>query len=385
MIGADVFATVIAAQTQSASAALAYVPAVLAEQGVDAPAAADVNVDRFAGASPDGRPLETLLDGALYQAKQNVAAGMSTLAALNTAGGFLQQVVLDSTRRAGLDATSAGYTVRPRVQGWVRMLNPPSCKWCIMLAGKFYRWNSGFRRHDRCDCRHIPTQEALAGDLTVDPYKYFHSLDEGTQNRLFGKNDAQALRDGGDIYRVVNIRSRGLADDRLKSGTGHTRGWQARRWGTPSKMTIDDIYAATTDRNEAIKLMRENGFITGDQVAGGNLIGNAGGSLYGDLAAGQLGRGGTRKGATLAYRKAIATGQRDLLEPATQTAAERRLHQAVMLKQSVDAGRNPFGTHKLGPAEKRLVESTYRIEINNLKDPATPASVLELAKLLHVL
>ncbi|WP_290473927.1 hypothetical protein [Leifsonia sp. 71-9] len=377
-ISPDVFAAVIAGQTAAAAGGLDYVPAVLEEQGITAPAVADVNPARFAGGTRDGRPLESLLAGAVYESKTAVGQGYSTDAALRQGSIWLSTAVLDAVRDANRQAVASGYTVRPKVQGWVRMLNPPSCKFCITLAGKFFRWNQGFQSHNRCDCRHIPTNESVSEDLTVDPYKYFHSLDEKTQNQLFGKNDAEAIRSGGDIYRVVNVRSRGLSDDVLKNTAGRNRGWQARRWDSPSKMTIDDIFAVAKNRDDAIRLMETNGFITGAQNAGGNLIGNVGFGY-----AGQLGRGGTRKGATRAYQKALVTGNRDLLEPATQTAAERRLHNAYLVKQAVDQNRNPFGTARLTPGMRKIADDMYAREIGKLD--TAPQSVRELARLLHIL
>jgi hypothetical protein len=173
--------------------------------------------------------------------------------------------------------------------------------------------------------------------LTVDPYKYFHSLTETEQDRLFDRNDAQAIRNGADIYRVVNIRDVGLAKPR-----NGRLGWQARRYGTPSKLTIDDIYtAADADRDLAMRLMRENGSSPGSRSLGGTssatcpTISPPGSSAVAAPA----------KGATLAYRKAVASGVRDPLEPATQTAAERRLHTAVLMKQAVDRGSNPFAVN----------------------------------------
>lgn len=377
-IAPDVFAVAVAGQTAAAVGGLDYVPVVLDEQGITAPSVADVDPTRFAGGTRDGRPLESLLAGAVYESKAQVAQGLDTAGALRAGGMWLSNAVLDAVRDANRQAVASGYTVRPKVQGWVRMLNPPSCKFCVTLAGKYFRWNQGFQSHRLCDCKHIPTDESVAGDLTIDPYKYFHSLPQVDQNRLFGKNDAEALRNGADIYRVVNIRSRGLADGAMKRTPGHNRGWQSRRWDTPSKMTIDDIFTAATGRDDAIRLMEDNGFITGPQTAGGNLRGNIGTGY-----AGQLGRGGTRKGATAAYQKALATGQRDLLEPATQTAAERRLHSAFLIKQAADAGRNPFAATALTSAGKKLADDMYRREVAKLDVAST--SVRELAKLLHIL
>lgn len=385
-IGAEVFTTVIAGQLAASSTGLAYVDAVLAEQGIAAPADVQVNPARFQGGTRDGRPLESLLHGAVYNAKTAMRDGGTTATALAGAATWLEGVVLDVVRDANRQAVAAGYTARPAVGGWVRMLNPPSCKFCIVLAGKFFRWNQGFQSHPDCDCRHIPTAEAAAGDLTIDPYAYFRSLEEKQQDRLFGRNDAQAIRDGADIYRVVNIRSRGLADDALKNSAGRNRGWQARRWGTPSKMTIDDIYSAARSRAHAIELMGENGFIVGDQVAGGSLIGNQP-SAFGDLAAGALGRGGARRGATSAYRKAVRSGVRDPLEPATQTAAERRLHSAYLKKQAVDRGSNPYAINSLRnpltPAIREQVERQYQLELQKLD--GGPEQLRILARLLGIL
>jgi hypothetical protein len=380
-IAAQVFATVVAGQLTAARSGLDYVPTVAEEQGIDPAQVATVDPNRFAGGTSAGMPVETLLAGAPIRAKKAMTLTQSTAASLVTVGVWLQRVVLDSVRDANRDATAAGMTVTPQVTGWVRQLNPPSCKFCLILAGKFFRWNEGFKRHPGCDCRHVPSTEPLADTLTVDPYKYFHSLTETEQDRLFDRNDAQAIRDGADIYRVVNIRDVGLAKPR-----NGRLGWQARRYGTPSKLTIDDIYtAAGADRGLAIKLMRENGFITGEQVAGGNILGN----VPNDLAAGVLGRGGTRKGATLAYRKAVASGVRDPLEPATQTAAERRLHTAVLMKQAVDRGSNPFAANTarnpLTPQVRSLVDRTYQRQLEQVKRKESPEQLRVLARLLGIL
>lgn len=385
-IAGQLFTTVLAGQRQAAQSGIDYVPVVLAETAQDAPAAVRVNPARFEGTTDDGRPLENLLQGAVYKSKSVVATGAPSRAALAAGGDWLQGAVLDSVRTANRQAVAAEITARPAIMGWVRMLNPPSCKFCIVLAGKWFRWNQGFQSHTDCDCRHIPSSEALAGDMTTDPYAMFRSLAPKEQDRLFGKADAQALRDGADIYRVVNVRSRGLADSALKRTSGRNRGWQSRRWDSPSEMTIDDIYLRARNRDEAIELMSENGFITGEQIAGGNLRGNAP-SEFGDLAAGALGRGGTRKGATLAYRNAIKTGVRNPLEPATQTAGERKLHTAFLRLKAVQRGSNPFAANSLRnpltPELKALVERDYRRQIDKLDE--APEQVRVLARLLGIL
>lgn len=385
-ISAAIFAIVTAAQTQAAADGLAYVPQIVAEQGLDPAPVAEIDPARFAGGTSEGQPVEYLLGAAPIKAKDSMKLAQSSEIALGAGRAWIQSITLDAIRDANRDATAAAMTVRPDVSGWVRMLNPPSCKFCVVLAGKFYRWNTGFQRHPHCDCRHIPGREATLGDARVDPYAYFRSLDKAAQDRMFGAADAQAIRDGGDVYRVVNTRMRGL------SKTTGRAGWQARRYGTPSKLTIDDVYAAAgDDRDAAVRLMRENGFITGEQTVGGNILG----SVEDTLGAGRMGRGGTRKGATYAYRQALASGIRNPLEPATQTAAEARLHTAVLMKQAVDRGSNPFAANSqrnpLTPEIRSLVERNLERQVAYLEpDPRTgrvaaPEQVRTLAKLLGLI
>jgi len=389
MIAADLFARVTTAQTMAASSGVRDFPEILDEQGIDATQTMTINPARFAGGTPDSRPLEGLLRGTVVQAKDAVLVGATVAEALKTSRTWLQRRVMDVVRDADRQAMQGSFATTKVVTTWTRMLNPPSCKFCAMLAGKVFRWNEGFRAHTGCDCRHVPTAEVVGRDLTTDPYRYFESLAPAEQDRVFGKNDAQALRDGGDVYRIVNTRFRGLSDDAVKLN-GSRRGWQSRRWDAPSKMTVDAVYeAAGADRALARKLLDENGFVTGPQLGGGNLAGNTPGGMFGDLAAGAMGRGGTRRGATEAYRRAVRTGERDVTDPATQTAAERRLQQSVLRKRAADAGRNPFTPNRpLTPAQKALVDRDYARQLDRIDDASNDnrerAMLAELARRLGV-
>ena len=177
------------------------------------------------------------------------------------------QTILADARRA---ATSVAITARPSVSGYVRMLNPPSCSRCAVLAGRWYRWNEGFERHPRCDCLHIPAEEADATDLRVNPALYFESLDERDQERIFTVAGARAVRDGADIGQVVNAR-RGMrtaqlfGQDLLVTTEGTTRRGGASRARTGRKgprLMPESIYSVATDRADAIRLLRVNGYLT---------------------------------------------------------------------------------------------------------------------------
>lgn len=358
-----------------AATSLAYTPAVLKETNQVAPAAGTVNTAAFLATAPDGRPMDSLLSESVIRAKVAVKGGASASAALASAESWLTGMLLTVMADTGRGIVGADIAQRPALGGYVRMLNPPSCSRCAILAGKWFRWNQGFLRHPHCDCRHIPASEAIAGDLTTDPYAYFNSLSKDDQTATFGRIEARAIRDGADIYRVENVKLRGLA-----TAKGHLR------YGTPSRMTVDDIYRVAGTRTNAIKLMQREGYITGPQVAGGNLIGIREGF-------GALGKGGKARAASDAVIESRLTGVRDPLNRYTMTAAERRLYDA---KVRLDVGRTGVWPRSIGqnsadmhvrptaitPAELATLERAYMNEVAKLS--TAPESVRNLARLLGI-
>lgn len=265
----DVARVIAGFQLLAAQQAARAVPAMLAEQGVTAPASGSVAPTALAGVASNGLPLVPLLD-----------AVQTTYA--------LERFVATQVQDMGRAAASVSIASRPEVEGWVRMLNPPSCERCVVQAGKWFRWNQGFERHPKCDCVHIPASEAVAGDLTVNPDAYFHSLSEDEQDKTFGKKAAQAIRDGADIGQVVNAR-RGMSTAQV-----NPRGWipkgrmspvdlHGRKVFTTTEGTTkrglaykaltrangkrsprlmpESLYAIATDRADAIRLLRAHGYL----------------------------------------------------------------------------------------------------------------------------
>ena len=378
-------------QAAAAVTSAAYTPALMFETGVEAAPAGDIVPGAFVGVNRYGQAVEDTLAGATTTAKNYVGRGYSPTAARDMASNWLTAMTLTVVADTGRSAVSADIAQRPTLTGYVRMLNGPSCSRCIVLAGKWFRWNEGFQRHPQCDCRHIAAKHeswAQSEGFVTDPYESFNGLDSAAQDRTFGAADAQAIRDGGDIYRVANIRTRGLADDVLKNTAGRNRGRQSRLYNTPSRMTVDDIYAvAGNDRAMAVSLMEREGFITGPQVVGGNIKGR-----YFEGYAGSMGKGGANKGATIAFQRAQATGVRDRYSPdsrvsfdsATQTAAERRLHTAYLNQRAVTEGRNPFTANTrrqpLTPEIRKTVQDDYFNVVADLANQ--PDQVRRLARLL---
>lgn len=338
-------------QAEAAAAGAAYTAMALAQQGFYEPAQAFVDPARFAGVAPDGRSLEALLFSPATTTKRLIGKGMDPRLALQRGGKSLdvitRTVVADTARAAaGVDIA-----VRQDV-GYVRMLVPPSCGRCALLAGKFYQWNAGFPRHPRCDCKHIPTRENQASDRTTDPYEYFRSLSAQQQEKQFGTAEAKAIREGADIFQVVNAR-RGMKPGGLLTAEGTSKRGSYGR-GKPPRLTPEGIYSQGKSREETLKLLEKNGYIL---PGGQDPAGVLGGARDGY---GQMGRGGTRVGARQAVERARATGVRDPAARATMTAAERRYFEAQMNWDAVSRGRNPFGRGSLSPQLAAAVENDFR-------------------------
>lgn len=316
-------------------AAIPYTSEVLAEtRQVGVPTGAIIPAG-FLAAAPNGAPVLETLDALPIKAKTAVAGGATSHEARIAAASWLGRVALTMLADTSRNVVQTDIIARPRVTGYVRMISAGACDRCIILAGRRYLWNQGFLRHPNCNCRHIPAAENVAGDAMTDPYEYFKSLSDVEQNKAFGKDGAQAIRDGADIYKVTNVRMRGVAvagrDDLVKYG-GQTR------------RTITDIYARDPNRQFVIDNLRHHGYITGPQTAGGNILGN---DPAGKILAAGRGRGTyTVGGQTVttgraAKYDALTTGTRDPLNRATMTAAEKRLYDAHYRAQWASAGYRP--------------------------------------------
>ncbi|WDF32242.1 hypothetical protein PTW37_10185 [Arthrobacter agilis] len=346
--------TVTKLQLSVAAESVDYVSAALAGQGLYEAPDGFADPRNFAGVAPDGRSLSRLLLSPATRAKTAIGAGASVTEALAEGGRALDMLMKTTISDTGRAAASVDLAARPRT-GYVRMLNLPSCGRCVVMAGRFYRWNAGFLRHPRCDCRHIPSTENAAGDLRTDAYEAFNSYTPAQQDKHFGKAGAQAIRDGADISQVVNSR-RGMSASGLMTKEGTSKRGNFRQTsGRTQRLTPQAIYQLNNeDRTAAVKDLERYGYIL---PGGQNPLGALRGQREGY---GALGRGGTRVGATAAVDKARETGVRDPRIRATMTAAERRLADAESAWRAVQQGRNPAGRSPLTPVAAAKAESEYR-------------------------
>jgi hypothetical protein len=260
------------AQERLTVAAFEYVPAVLDDLGMSGRAPEyEMAPDALVGTAGDGRPTDTLAYGAVAHAKTAVAAGAPVAVALAQGGQFLTLAAGTALSDTGRSAEKVAGHSR-RVAWYVRMLNPPSCGRCVILAGQQTTARQAFLRHPGCDCRNIPATESIAKDLTVNPAEYLDSLDDDALARALGsKANAQAYRDGADSIQLVNAyRRKGYvrtAQDGVKTTVeGSTRrslaGARMQAAGVRGpRLMPETIYARAANRDEAIRMLRDYGWI----------------------------------------------------------------------------------------------------------------------------
>lgn len=223
-------------QRAAAMDAALSVGQMLDEQGVNAPLEGRVNTDRLGGVASDGRPLGSLLE----QPQDETAFAL---------------IVATQLQDAARVAAGISITGRPKVTGYVRMLNPPSCARCALLAGKWFGWNTGFARHPLCDCRHIPAAENVT-DLRTDPRKAF----EAGQVKGLTQAETKALTDGANFGQVINARRSVYLDP---AGRKFTRESTTRRGSAPAvRPTPETIYQTFgDDRAAAIRALQKFAYL----------------------------------------------------------------------------------------------------------------------------
>ena len=329
-------------QLDAATRGAGYGGNTLADQGLYEAPEAWVDPSSLAGVSSRGASLGAALYSAIPHTKDLISGGMPERVALARGREVLQMSAAAQVADAGRTAAGLDTFARPKV-GYVRMLNPPSCSRCSVLAGRFYRNNEGFRRHPRCDCVHVPTTRTEAAEsegLVHDPYAYFESLSESAQDKTFGKAQAQAIRDGADLFQVVNARRgmsyAGVSADGTRRGqkvvSDFTREGTTRRalWGGTNprgkRLTPDAIYAQGLPREATLVLLAKHGYL---------------------LPQGQVAEGAIRGAGPVVPRSDL-------------TAAEKRLQTARLRWEAVQDGRNPHGRGPLTPEVAARVEGDYR-------------------------
>ena len=200
----------------------------------------------------------------------------------------VEQLIASEIQDAGRTASQVEFVARPDWQNYVRMLNPPSCARCAILAGRIYRDLDHFDRHPLCDCVMIPVQNWEAAHdmgLVSSPQEAFDkgliatrvSKDSDELRPGLSSADARAVADGANLRTVVNAtrgtRAPGITNalttdlfgHRVKATTYGTTKRAAWRKANPTRLVRlrpESIYEFATDREDAIRLLRLYGYLT---------------------------------------------------------------------------------------------------------------------------
>jgi hypothetical protein len=262
---AEILASIAAYQLASATTAAASMSeATGGRQPVTNPAL-------FAGVSSAGFPISEPLVATIdrYVPAPPLALPEAWWDDVDSFMAAVEQLVESEIQDAGRSAAQVELNAAPDWQNYVRVLVPPSCKRCVVLAGRIYRDLEGFERHPKCDCVHWPAQDweqAHDEGLVSSPREAF---DKGAIRDLT-EAEAQAIRDGADITAVVNssrgIRTADLFGRRVKVTTSGTTKRAAWRKANPTllvRLRPESIYRiADGDHAEVLRLLRLYGYLT---------------------------------------------------------------------------------------------------------------------------
>ncbi|WP_234914456.1 hypothetical protein [Corynebacterium belfantii] len=278
------------AQLEAANVAIDSVDTALALQDYDGIPLGHAAPEAFAGITGSGQPIMGLAYAQglrITEAIDNGATEVERAKLWKYSGQVLQMATQTAISDASRTAKLTNLIARPRTT-WVRIVRPPCCARCAILAGKRGGAGLGFQRHPGCDCDAIPISEETSDMHKLwifDVDKYFAQLSEKDQNKIFTIAGAQAIRDGADPSQVINAR-RGMkvAADRFGKRTVMTsegtakRGWASMylRQQYDAKMSKQGRYMRTDrprlmpeeiykiaggDRDIAVSLLHKNGFL----------------------------------------------------------------------------------------------------------------------------
>ena len=257
-VGADLHGTLFIAKRRAAAEATPYLDEFLGE-----PAALGqfrVRPEAWADEAADGRRLDRLLLQPAIRALADQRDGAPPREAMRAGEVSLARLIQSEIQAAGRSADQVEMATRPQVTGYTRMLNPPSCGRCVILAGRFYRWSEGFERHPNCDCIQVPAEEAPESGELVDPAE---AVRKGQVNGL-SRADEEAILAGADPSQVINAHNGMFTLDGLKyTRTGTTRrGLAGQRLQGARRLRPEAIFRlAGDDRQEALRLLHLHGFI----------------------------------------------------------------------------------------------------------------------------
>jgi len=296
-LGPAMVRAVAAGQLVAASTGQPYIEAMVRADGLHdnyLREASRVDARAFSGAAADGRALDSLLYLPVIRTKTLIGGGLTLQEAMLAGQAQLLSIAASEVADAGRGAAGVAMAANRSVTGYVRTVRSGACARCVILAGRWYRWNADFERHRRCQCYGTPATEARPGRHT-SPLGFFKGLSRAEQDRRFTIGGAEAIRNGADIYKVVNAgrRSKVIVDasgkkvattlegtsrrgeffqqKRLeterRTGERFARGRADVEQGLPQfqlrtpRLTPGEIFRLSDGRDELIRLLRRFGYL----------------------------------------------------------------------------------------------------------------------------
>jgi len=247
------------AQLAAAQSADPYVAGSMAAADV-APAAEGVLVAAsLAGVAADGRDLVTLLYQPVIASLVAIQGGQPPARAMAAGMTQLDRIVRTEVADAGRTADQIALTTHG-AKGYVRVVTLPACARCILLAGKWYRWSEGFKRHEQCDCQMVEAGEDDKPLMSPESV-YADMTPEERSKAGWSKAEQEAIDLGADIYAVTNIHRKGSLY--TAGGRQYTHESATKRGSSPGpRITPRQIFKdAKGDRDEAIRLLRRFGYL----------------------------------------------------------------------------------------------------------------------------
>ena len=265
-IGEQLLRTAVAGKLAAAQQAAPYLDEYLAV--VEGPPASPARLvpRSLVTEAADGRELDQLLRQPMISALVAADRGALIADAYRAGELALARIMANEVANTGRVADQIEMATRPAVAGYIRLLTPPSCGRCVILAGRFYRWNADFERHPNCDCTAIPTTEAPESEELVDP----SAAVRAGQVRGLSRADERAILEGADPGQVINAHSGMYTTDGVKFTRAGTtrRGFAAARFRQVTGRRISQrlrpeaiFQIAGDDRDEALRLLHLHGYL----------------------------------------------------------------------------------------------------------------------------
>lgn len=197
------------AQYETASEAVENAPTVMRDLGgFDFEPEYEPDPWQWVGVNGNGWNTIDTMYTPIIEAKAGLARGWTLdFARYKVEMGMLTRArtMLADTQRSASMVTAKGRYADARP---VRVLNPPSCGRCVILAGTS---NAG-ERHPNCDCT-IMWSHDVPTNAYADPYSYLNDLvdadDMDALTRILGSRaNVRAYLDGADLNQLVNAYRR---------------------------------------------------------------------------------------------------------------------------------------------------------------------------------